>query len=314
MSSISSNSLNVPWYRPAGSLAAEGELIHLTPEAAGWRYSGLIVIAFAAGESRTIALDGYEAAVIPLDAQHVAVSVATDDTSVEFTCAGRAGVFAGITDWVYAPTASRVTITASTAGEVALATARAEEQFSPAYLAADSYPVTVRGAGTATRQVNLQGHPDTFAGAQRLVWCEVLTPGGNWSSYPPHRHDGIGDCPWENEEIYYFRIGKEDLTGNVGPHGDPEGFGIHRTYTAPEDTGAPVDVTVEVRDGDVFLVPRGYHGPSIAAPGYPMYYLNVLAGPNDRTLNFCDDPTHAWIRDSWAAQPADPRVPITPTA
>jgi 5-deoxy-glucuronate isomerase len=307
--------IEVPWHLPAGSLASGGNLITLTPKDAQWRYSGLQVFALVAGETRSIELGGIEAAVIPLSAQGLTVDIAAGDAaSVSFSLQGRAGVFAGVTDWVYAPTGSIVTITASTAGEVALATAKAEEVFPPAYLAADSYPVTVRGAGSSTRQVNLQGHPDTFAGAHRLVWCEVLAPGGNWSSYPPHRHDGIGDCPWENEEIYYFRIGKEDLQGKVGPHGNPEGFGIHRTYTAPEDPGLPVDATVEVRDGDVFLVPRGYHGPSIAAPGYPMYYLNVLAGPNDRTLSFCDDPDHAWIRESWNGVATDPRVPITPVS
>ena len=67
-----------------------------------------------------------------------------------------------------------------------------------------------------------------------------------------------------------------------------------------------------MRDGDVFLVPRGYHGPCIAAPGYPMYYLNVLAGPgSERSMAFCDDPTHHWVRDAWATMPTDPRVPMT---
>ena len=82
---------------------------------------------------------------------------------------------------------------------------------------------------------------------------------------------------------------------------------MHRTYTGPEheDAGlAPIDEIVEVRDGDVVLVPHGYHGPCVAAPGYPMYYLNVLAGPGaDRSMAFCDDPAHAWIRDTWAGMP-----------
>lgn len=304
---------SLPLHRPHGSLAADGFDVLLEPHDAGWRYGGLRVVRLDAGASRTIALDGVEAALIPLAAQGVRIDIAhpvVGDAS--FALEGRAGVFAGITDWAYAPAGSSVTITASGPAELALATAVAEEHHRVAHVPASAYPVVARGAGPASRQINLQGHPDAFAGAHRLVWCEVLTPDGNWSSYPPHRHDGLGDCPYENEEIYYFRIGRLGANGLPEPHGSPDGFGVHRTYTDPGvDPGPPIDATVEVRDGDVFLVPRGYHGPSIAAPGYPMYYLNVLAGPGPRTLGFCDDPAHAAIRDSWTGMPLDPRVPMS---
>ena len=89
---------------------------------------------------------------------------------------------------------------------------------------------------------------------------------------------------------------------------------MHRTYTVAglHEPAAVFDVNLPIRDGDVFLVPRGYHGPCIAAPGYPLYYLNVLAGPGgERTMAFCDDPTHHWVRDSWATMPPDPRCPMT---
>lgn len=83
---------------------------------------------------------------------------------------------------------------------------------------------------------------------------------------------------------------------------------MHRTYTADGE----LDENVAVRDGDVFLIPRGYHGPCVAAPGYPMYYLNVLAGPApERSMAFCDDPAHGWVRDTWASVPPDPRCPVT---
>ena len=112
--------------------------------------------------------------------------------------------------------------------------------------------------------------PDAFDGADRLMCVELLTPDGNWSSYPPHKHDGTDGCPVTNEEIYYFRV------GHVGDTAfDRDGFALHRTYTAD----GTVDVNVAVGDGDVFLIPRGYHGPCVAAPGHPLYYLNVLAGP-----------------------------------
>ena len=113
--------------------------------------------------------------------------------------------------------------------------------------------------------------------AEKLIACELLTPPGNWSSYPPHKHDASDPCPVVNEEIYYYRIAGRD---QVTPSRD--GFGYHRTYTGPEheEAGlAALDETLEVRDHDVVLVPHGYHGPCMAAPGYPMYYLNVMAGP-----------------------------------
>jgi 5-deoxy-glucuronate isomerase len=97
-----------------------------------------------------------------------------------------------------------------------------------------------------------------------------------------------------------------------------DGFGLHRTYTGLEHDAAglaPIDLFAEVRDLDIVLVPHGYHGPCAAAPGYPMYYLNVMAGPAaERAWAFCDDPTHAWIRDSWAGQATDPRLPATSAA
>jgi len=160
----------------------------------------------------------------------------------------------------------------------------------------------VRGAGQSTRQVTNFMTPDAFPGADRLICCEALTPDGNWSSYPPHKHDGTGGSP-EIEEIYYFRIGRVGRSGYA-----PEGRAVHRTYT---DDGS-VDVTVTVADGDVFLVPRGYHGPCIAAPGYPLYYLNVMAGPSpERVWQIADDPEYAWIRDTWETQEPDPRCPLT---
>src|SRR5438477_556648 len=87
-----------------------------------------------------------------------------------------------------------------------------------------------------------------------------------------------------------------------------EGFALHRTYT----TDGSIDETVVVRDGDAFLVPRGYHGPTVAAPGYPLYYLNVMAGPNpERTMAIVDDPPYAWVRGSWEGMAVDPRCPLT---
>jgi 5-deoxy-glucuronate isomerase len=255
----------------------------------------------AAGEVERFELTQDEAVIVPLSARNIAVTVDGEG----FTLRGRDGVFAAVSDWLYAPVGAVVTL-AGDSGEVAICTARATQRFPVAYVPAEDVAVEVRGAGQATRQVTNIATPGSFTAAHRINVCEVITPGGNLSSWPPHRHDGIGDCPTTNEEIYYFRIGRED-----SPHGDPAGQGLFHVYSVD----GSVDETVTLHDGDVYLVPHGYHGPTIAPPEYPMYFLNVLAGPGeDRTMAFCDDPTHHWIREAWETQEQDPRLPMTSAA
>lgn len=279
----------------AGSLS-------INPKVADWKYCGLEIINLTAGIKQNLNqsfLASAEAALIPLNVTDIEVTV--DDQT--YSLKGRSGVFVGPTDWIYLPPQSHVEITSSVDGEIALATSVAEKLFSSCYVSALA-EIEIRGAGQATREVRPFMHPEKFPNAHRLMAVELVTPDGNVSSYPPHRHDGMGGCSTSNEEIYYFRIGKEKSL-----HGDPEGFGLHRTYSGPEDP-EPFDDTISVRDGDIYLVPRGYHGPCIALPGYPMYYLNVLAGDTTpRSMDFCDNPEHAWIRQSWNSLTPDPRVP-----
>ncbi len=291
--------MTVRLHHPAGTLAAEGYHVLLRPEEAGWTYSGLQVVGLDAGETRAITLSGVEAVVLPLGITGLEIDI---DGS-RFTHDGRTSVFARVSDFVYAPLGATITLTASGRGDVAIATARCEHRLEPRYGAAADVVVDVFGAGAATRQRNAFMAPEQWPHAARLMCVELLTPDGNWSSYPPHRHDESPECPVNNEEIYYFRIG---VAGTAECSLD--GFGMHRTYTPEGD----IDQNVVVRDGDVFCVPRGYHGPCIAAPGYPMYYLNVLAGPGgERSMAFCDDPAHHWVRDTWTAMAPDPRVPMT---
>lgn len=262
----------------------------ITPPTAGWAFTGLRVVRVAPGEMRVFDTADDEMLVLPLSgAGMVRCGKAT------FALEGRDSVFSRVSDFAYVPRNSTFSLHSTAGGEFAIPSARARTTLTPAYGPAENVPVEVRGAGSATRQVTNFCAPGAFD-ADRLIAVEVLTPGGNWSSYPPHKHDEV--CPGEAvlEEIYYFRIAR------------PEGFGFHRTYTAD---GA-INENACVRDGDVFLVPRGYHGPSVAAPDHALYYLNVLAGPGDtRTMAFCDDPDHAWVRESWASQRPDPRVPLT---
>ncbi len=289
-------------HRPSGSLADGGDPVRLTPTEAGWTYTGLRVLDLAADQLRTIETGEAEAIVLPLSATELTVVVDGE----RFTVEGRTSVFARVTDFVYAGRGATVELSCPAGGEVAIASAHCSAELPARYGPAESVAVELRGAGPATRQVNNFASPQVWPDADKLIAVELLTPDGNWSSYPPHRHDDSPECPVNNEEIYYFRIGR---SGNTGC--SAEGFGLHRTYT-PDGL---IDVNVRVGDGDVFLVPRGYHGPCIAAPGYPMYYLNVLAGPGEhRSMAFCDDPAHHWVRETWEDSPLDPRCPMTSAA
>jgi 5-deoxy-glucuronate isomerase len=215
-------------------------------------------------------------------------------------------VFSRVTDFAYLPIDAAVTVRSAAGGRFALPGARAGRRLPPRYGPAEQVPVEIRGSGRATRQVNNFCSPEAFE-TDRLTSVEVLTPGGNWSSYPPHKHDQARPGEAVLEEIYYFEVGR----GPGRPDGtNPPGVGYQRVYST--DPARPIDVLAEVRAGDVVLVPHGYHGPSMAAPGYDLYYLNVLAGPaQQRSMAFCDDPAHAWIRQSWGGQQLDPRLPMS---
>jgi 5-deoxy-glucuronate isomerase len=275
---------------PRGSAEADGDPLVITPESAGWRYTGLRIVELGPGEARDLATARDEVLVLPLRG-----GCFIEVDGERFALAGRESPFECVSDFAYVPVGAHATVSSGAGATLALPSARAERRYPPAYGAAEAVAVEVRGAGPATRQINNLFAPGVLE-AQRLVVVEVLTPAGNTSSHPPHKHDRSADGEAELEEIYYFRFDR------------PGAFGFHRTYAAD----GTFDVTATVEDGDAFLVPNGYHGPCAAPPGYPMYYLNVLAGPGDeRSLAFRDDPEHAWIRASWDGEPRDPRVPMT---
>jgi 5-deoxy-glucuronate isomerase len=275
-------------YIKAGT-GAEGAFdLVVTPETAGWAYSGLRVLKLAPGQAHTWATENDELVVLPLSGSAL---VACEQETFELQ--GRHDVFSRVTDFAYAPRDAVITVSTQKGGTFAICSARCTQRLEPRYGPAEGVPVELRGAGQASRQVNNFCSPEVFD-CDKLIAVEVLTPGGNWSSYPPHKHDETREDESELEEIYYF---------------ETPGLGYQRVYGT---AARPVDVLAEVRAGDVVLVPHGWHGPSIAAPGYPLYYLNVMAGPSDeRIWRFCDDPAHAWIRGTWRDQDIDPRLPMT---
>lgn len=265
----------------------------VTPKTAGWGYSSLRVLELAAGGSATFDTGEDETVVLPLSG---ACTVECDGETFEL--AGRRGVFTRVTDFAYVPRDATVTVTSAGGGRFALPAARATKRLTARYGPAEGVQVELRGAGQASRQVNNFCTPQTFE-AEKLIAVEVLTPSANWSSYPPHKHDEQRDGEAQLEEIYYFEV-------------DRDGPGFQRVYTS--GPGREIDVCAEVRSGDTVLIPHGWHGPSMATPGYHLYYLNVMAGPSpDRAWLICDDPAHGWVRDTWADQEIDPRLPLTGT-
>jgi 5-deoxy-glucuronate isomerase len=282
-------------HRPAGSTAADGWSLLITPESAGWGFTGLRVAELGAGGSIDLATVDDEAVILPLAGTF---RVVCDGESADL--AGRRDPFAGPTDFAYVPRDARVAISSAHGGRVAVGTARtsgADGRLAFRHVRADAVPVERRGAGPASRLVRNFATPASL-GAERLIAVEVITPGGNWSSWPPHKHDEPRPGESVLEEIYYYEVA-------AAPDGRP-GMGYQRVYGTP---GRPIDLLVEVRDGDVVLIPHGWHGPSMAAPGYDLYYLNVMAGPGDeRAWRISDDPDHGWVRESWRDLPVDPRV------
>ncbi|RAX15419.1 5-deoxy-glucuronate isomerase [Pseudarthrobacter sp. AG30] len=265
----------------------------------GWAHTGLKVATLPAGAAVDLPAAGEERIVVPLSGSF---TVTVDGT--EYPLAGRPAVFAGPTDVLYSGTGRTVRITSADGGRVAVATAPARASYPTRMVPAADIPVELRGAGNCSRQVHNFGTPAALE-ADRFIVCEVLTPAGNWSSYPPHKHDEETDGETSLEEIYYFET--QAAAGGAAP-ADADAIGYQRVYASDE---RPIDVSAEVRTGDVVLVPYGWHGPAMAAPGYDLYYLNVMAGPGPvREWLISDDPHHGWVRQAWEGQDIDPRLPF----
>ena len=270
---------------PTGRLLRAGSFRTLQPEDAGWRYLSFEVVR-GTGDEHRFAADGVERAIVVLSGS---CSLRAGDRVWELP--GRASVFDGPPWAAYLPAGTSAALRPSAGAELAVVGARNGRAGEPRLIPPDDVAIELRGAGSATRQIH---HilPPEFP-AHRLLVVEVLTPAGNWSSYPPHKHDE--DRPpaeAELEEFYFFKVRP------------PEGFGFQRVYSPSRDE----DVAAAVRDGDVVLVPYGYHV-SGAAHGFDLYYLNGLAGDR-RSMAASDDPELAWIRRTWDGMEKDARVPL----
>ena len=251
-------------------------LIDVTPTSAGWKYLSFSVVAMSAGHTRTIATGSNEMAFVPLEGQGVC-SVNGHQHQIS-----RKSVFDEPPHILYVPPNQKVTIDASANFEFAYGGAPAEGKYPVRLFEPSEMKQEVRGGGAATRQVNhVLAHP---LPAERLILFEVYVPGGMYSGWPPHCHDGYAGSPYL-EEVYYYRVNPQ------------EGFAIHRNYRLDND----FDELFTVHNGDLVLVTQGFH-PVAVPPGSNIYFLNYLAGDlldEDRGTPPFDDPNWAWMKEDY---------------
>lgn len=252
---------------------ADGVVLEVTPQSAGWTHVGFKVVTLAPGENFTGGEAGREACLVILTGT---ADVTAGGERYDGIGARRSVFEDAAPAAVYAPAGAAFTVTAVTPVELAIGSAPGREGGSPRLIDPARMSREVRGQGTNQRFVrNIL--PETEP-ADSLLVVEVVTPGGHWSSYPPHKHDtATAGEETALEETYYHRLNP------------PQGFAVQRVYTDDRS----IDETVTVEDGDVVMVPRGYH-PAGAPHGYDLYYLNVMAGPNRQWI-FRNDPAHEWI-------------------
>jgi 5-deoxy-glucuronate isomerase len=296
------------WVYPKGSAAQDGWFVSLgghdsATEVPGWAHTGLRVADLAPGEGLALDAVDEERIVVPLSGAFRA-----DAGGRTYDLMGRPSVFSGPTDVLYTGVRTDLTLICEEGGRVAVASAPAREEYPARHVLREEVPVELRGAGSCSRQVHNFGTPAALE-ADRFIVCEVLTPAGNWSSYPPHKHDEEKEGETALEEIYYFETQlAAGMPAPAAEEGGADAIGYQRVYASDD---RPIDVNAEVRSGDVVLVPYGWHGPAMAAPGYDMYYLNVMAGPGRvREWLISDDPHHGWIRRTWDGSAVDPRLPF----
>jgi 5-deoxy-glucuronate isomerase len=261
-----------------------GELLCFTREEVGWEWLSFTVRRLMPGETLGLQTRGEEMALLVLGGQCTA-----DWGAGKVSIGGRIDVFDGLPYVLYLPSGSDVALEAGTLCELAECRVPSTAPLHPRLITPAEISSNLRGGENASRQI-VEVLPTGFP-ADKLVVFEVYTPGGNWSSYPPHKHE-VHNPPVEADldEIYYYRM-KE-----------PRAFAFQNLYSADGARSA----ILKVQDGDAVLVRDGYH-PVVAGPGYDVYYLNCLAGTS-RSMMVTEDPDHVWLRSNW--KQTDARLPL----
>jgi 5-deoxy-glucuronate isomerase len=261
-----------------------GQLVNFTRQEVGWEWMSFVVTRLLPGQVLELHTELEEMVLVLLGGTCTA-----DWGSGEQAIGERANVFEGLPYSLYLSTNSHVVLKAKTVCEIAECRVPSTAKYEPRLVSPADVSTGLRGGENASRQI-VEVIPSSFP-ADKLVVFEVYTPGGNWSSYPPHKHD-VDQPPVEVDldEIYYFRMR------------NARGFAVQNLYRSD----ASRDALVKVRDGDTVLVRDGYH-PVVAGPGYDIYYLNFLAGTS-RSMTVTEDPEHEWLRSTW--KETDPRLPL----
>lgn len=270
---------------------SQDEYIQVTPQSAGWEHLSFAARRMNRGAGWEFETQNHELALVVLGG----ICHVRSNMGNWMEVGRRPNVFAGMPYTLYLPPDTRFTVEATSESlDLAYGWAIAEASHPARLVPPAEVEIEIRGGGNVTRQINKM-IPPGFP-ASRLVVVEVYTPSGNWSSYPPHKHDEhIVDAAGnvleaDLEEVYFYKIDR------------PEGFAYQRIYTPDRH----IDELILARDSHLVLSPRGYH-PVVAAPGYNCYYLNMLAG-SAQSLAATDDPEHTWVKETWKDK--DPRLPL----
>jgi 5-deoxy-glucuronate isomerase len=261
-----------------------GNLLQLSRQQASWEWMSFFVRRLLPGETYEARTDGEEAAFVILGG-----TCSADWGKGTQSIGKRKNVFDGFPYALYLPNGNRAKFQAETVLEIAECRVPSQAKLEPKLVTPADVVSSLRGGGNVSRQI-VDIMPPAFP-ADKLIVIEVYTPGGNWSSYPPHKHD-VHDPPREVDldEIYYYRMKQ------------PEAFALQHMYAGKVKSNQ----TVLTRNGDAVLVHSGYH-PVVAGPGYDIYYLNFLAGTS-RTMSITEDEHHVWIRETW--KEIDTRLPM----
>ncbi len=273
-------------------------ILSITPERAGWDYIYFQARRLGQGETWSFDTGEHEFAFVNLTGRYSITSNRGEWTGI----GGRKSVFESAAHALYLPRHSQLTVTAQEAGEFAVTWVATDEDHDPWLIKPEDVTTGIRGGDNVSRQINDLLPPGSPV--HRLVLVEVYTPSGNWSSYPPHKHDVHIEDEAGNlvesdlEEVYFYQIDK------------PEGYAYQRVYTDENcplhQAGHPIDALVRATHNSAVLVPEGYH-PVVSAPGYTTYYLNVLAGSAQSLANQ-DDPQYTWVKQGYTK--IDDRLPL----
>jgi 5-deoxy-glucuronate isomerase len=287
------NLLVCPWADPGDP----DLILAVTPQSAGWDLISFQVRKLSPGTQWSFGSAENELAIILLSGRMSIRSTRGSWQDLE-----RKDVWTSAATALYLPRNTEFTITAERDTEFAVTWVPTDEDHEPWLIQPQDVPISVRGGDNVSRQINDLLPPGSPV--HRLILVEVYTPSGNWSSYPPHKHDvHIEDeaghlIEADLEEVYFYKIDK------------PEGYAYQHVYTdenSPlEQAGYPIDELVMAKNNCAVLIPEGYH-PVVSAPGYTTYYLNVLAGSAQSLANQ-DDPHYSWVKESYKS--VDPRLPL----